>query len=77
MSKDILGFKDMHQTQIEEFMNFVAHALDLSSTLADAFEEEDVFEETKNKVENLIEMFGGHAIITGQTSPESSDLGQG
>jgi hypothetical protein len=75
--EDAVGFKDMHSAQIEEFMNFVAHALDLSSTLSDVLEEEDVFTETKNKVENLIEMFGGHAMITDQTSPESTDLEQG
>jgi hypothetical protein len=75
--EDAVGFKDMHSAQIEEFMNFVAHALDLSSTLSDVLEEEDVFTETKNKVENLIEMFGGHAMITDQTSHESTDLEQG
>lgn len=75
--EDAVGFKDMHSAQIEEFMNFVAHALDLSSTLSDVLEEEDIFTETKNQVENLIEMFGGHAMITDQTSPESSDLEQG
>ncbi|CAB4190005.1 hypothetical protein UFOVP1202_21 [uncultured Caudovirales phage] len=77
MDKGIIGIKDMHQTQIEELMNFIAHALDLSSTLADVLEEEDIFDETKNKVENLLEMFGGHAIITDQTLPESLDLEQG
>jgi hypothetical protein len=75
--EDAVGFKDMHSAQIEEFMNFVAHALDLSSTLSDVLDQEDVFTETKNQVENLIEMFGGHAMITDQTSPESTDLGQG
>ena len=75
--EDAVGFKDMHSAQIEEFMNFVAHALDLSSTLSDVLEKEDIFTETKNQVENLIEMFGGHAMITDQTLPESTDLEQG
>jgi hypothetical protein len=75
--EDAVGFKDMHKAQIKEFMDFVAYALDLSSTLSDVLKEEDIFTETKNHVENLIEMFGGHAMITDQMSPESTDLEQG
>lgn len=76
MDDKIIGFKDMHSAQVEEFMNFVAHALDISSTLADSVNEEGIFEETKSKVESLIEMFGGHAVID-QTSHVWSDLEQG
>lgn len=75
--EDIIGFKDMHPAQVKEFMNFIADALGMARALSDELEEESIFEDTKSKVESLIEMFGGQALIIDQMSPESSDLEQG
>ena len=76
MDDKIIGFKDMNQSQINELMDFICHFLDMAQALSEAIEEEDIFSEAKNKVENLIEMFGGNALI-GQTSHDLFDLGQG
>jgi len=76
MDNIIIGFKDMHQSQIDELMNFLCSSLDWAMALSEVLEEEEIFSEAKNKVESLIEMFGGNALIV-QTSLESSDLEQG
>jgi hypothetical protein len=76
MDDNIIGFKDMHQSQIDELMNFLCSSLDWAMALSEVLEEEEIFSEAKNKVESLIEMFGGNALIV-QTSLESSDLEQG
>lgn len=67
-----VGFKDMAEEQIEELLNFCCHALNIAVNYAD----DEIVEDTENMISNLIELFGGHAIID-QTSPESSDLEQG
>lgn len=77
MEENIIGFKDMHSAQIAEFMNFVAHSLDVSCTLSEETGDDSIFSETQSMVESLVEMFGGQALIIDQMSPESSDLEQG
>lgn len=73
----VIGFKDMHPAQVTEMMDFIAHFLTMADALSNAMEDEEVFLDAKNRAESLIEMFGGQALITDQTSPESSDLEQG
>jgi len=76
MDNNIIGFKDMHQSQIDELMNFLCSSLDWAMALSEVLEEEEIFSDAKNKVESLIEMFGGNALIV-QTSHHLSDLEQG
>lgn len=77
MEKDIIGFKDMHSDQITELMDFIAHSLTLANALAEEVDDEEIFDDAKSRVESLIEMLGGQALITDQTSLESTDLEQG
>lgn len=63
-----VGFKDMAEQQIDELLNFCCHALDVATNYGD----DEIAAETEEKIVNLIELFGGHAIID-QMSPESSD----
>lgn len=67
-----VGFKDMAEEQIEELLNFCCHALNV----ADNYGDDEIAVDTEEKVANLIEIFGGTAIID-RTSPESSDSEQG
>lgn len=68
-----VGFKDMAEAQVTEFMNFCCHALNLAANLMDYVDGgEEIMEETEGLVESLIEIFGGNALIL-QKSHESSD----
>lgn len=67
-----VGFKDMAEEQVEELLNFCCFALDVAVNYGD----EEVVEDTKDMISNLIEIFGGHAIID-QLPPESADSEQG
>ena len=53
-----LGFKDMHQEQVEAFMLMI-HAF---LSLADGYEDEDIFEQAKEIAEDAVILFGGHGI---------------
>jgi len=53
-----LGFKDMHPEQVEAFM-LVIHTL---LSLADGYDNEDVFEQAKEIAEDAVILFGGVGI---------------
>jgi hypothetical protein len=53
-----LGFKDMHPDQVEAFMLLIHSFL----SLADGYEDDDVFEQAKEIAEDAVILFGGHGI---------------
>lgn len=53
-----LGFKDMHPDQVEAFMLLVHSFL----SLADGYEDDDIFEQAKEIAEDAVILFGGHGI---------------
>ena len=53
-----VGFKDMHQEQIEAFLLLVHSFL----SLADGYENDDIFEQAKEIAEDAVLLFGGHGI---------------
>jgi len=59
-----LGFREMHQTQIHELLEFINMSLN-ASAMADP----DIYEEMSEKAQDLIEIFGGIQLVT-ETSLE-------
>jgi len=59
-----LGFREMHQTQIHELLDFINCSLN-----AAAMADPEVYEEMSEKAQDLIEIFGGIQIVT-ETSLE-------
>lgn len=53
-----VGFKDMHQEQLDALILMV-HAF---LSLADGYENEDVFEQAKEIAEDVVLLFGGNGI---------------
>jgi hypothetical protein len=53
-----LGFKDMHPDQVEAFMLLIHSFL----SLADGYENDDIFEQAKEIAEDAVILFGGHGI---------------
>ena len=53
-----LGFKDMHPEQVEALMLLIHSFL----SLADCYENEDIFEQAKEIAEDAVILFGGHGI---------------
>lgn len=53
-----LGFKDMHEEQVEAFLRMV----DMVITLADAFEDPEIFEQAFQVAEDAVLLFGGSGI---------------
>jgi hypothetical protein len=53
-----LGFKDMHPEQIEAFLLMVHSFL----SLADGYENDDIFEQAKEIADDAVILFGGHGI---------------
>lgn len=53
-----IGFKDMHPEQVEALMLLIHSFL----SLADGYENEDVFEQAKEIAEDAVILFGGHGI---------------
>lgn len=53
-----LGFKDMHEDQVEAFLLMVNTLL----SLADGYENEEIFESAHQIAEDAIILFGGNGI---------------
>lgn len=53
-----LGFKDMHPEQVEALMLLIHSFL----SLADGYENEDIFEQAKEIAEDAVILFGGRGI---------------
>jgi hypothetical protein len=53
-----IGFKDMHPEQVEALMLMIHSFL----SLADGYENEDIFEQAKEIAEDAVILFGGHGI---------------
>jgi len=53
-----VGFKDMHQEQVEALI-LMTHAF---LSLADGYEDEDIFEQAKEIAEDVVILFGGNGI---------------
>lgn len=53
-----IGFKDMHSEQVEALMLLIHTFL----SLADGYENEDIFEQAKEIAEDAVILFGGHGI---------------
>jgi hypothetical protein len=53
-----IGFKDMHPEQVEALMLLIHSFL----SLADGYENEDIFEQAKEIAEDAVILFGGHGI---------------
>ena len=53
-----IGFKDMHPEQVEALMLMIHSFL----SLADGYENEDIFEQAKEIAEDAVIIFGGHGI---------------
>jgi hypothetical protein len=53
-----VGFKDMHKDQREAFITLIHSLL----TLADGYENEEVFEEAHKIAEDAVLLFGGNGI---------------
>ena len=59
-----LGFREMHQTQIEMLLDFMTCSLN-----AAAMADQQVYEEMSEKAQDLVEIFGGIQLVT-ETSLE-------
>lgn len=53
-----VGFKDMHEQQVEAFMLLIQIAL----SLAEGYEDDDIFEQAKEIAEDAVVLFGGQCI---------------
>lgn len=53
-----VGFKDMHADQVEALVTLIHSLL----TLADGYENEEVFEEAHKVAEDAVLLFGGNGI---------------
>jgi hypothetical protein len=53
-----IGFKDMHPEQVEALLLMIHTFL----SLADGYENEDIFEQAKEIAEDAVILFGGHGI---------------
>ena len=53
-----LGFKDMHEDQVEAFVSLVQAVLHLADSMGD----EEIFEQAKDIAEDAVVLFGGHGI---------------
>jgi len=53
-----LGFKDMHPDQVDSLMVLIQTFL----SLADGYENEEIFEESKQIAEDVVILFGGVGI---------------
>lgn len=77
MARRAVGVKDMLPEQVAELMSFVCYSLDVAQALSEETGDPEIFEEAVSAVENLVEMFGGNAIVIHRMSHESSDQEQG
>lgn len=53
-----LGFKDMHEEQVEAFLRMI----DLSLSLAEAYDNAEVFDHALQVAEDAVILFGGNGI---------------
>jgi hypothetical protein len=53
-----LGFKDMHEQQVEAFLRLI----DVSLSLAGAMEDDDIFGQALEIAEDAVVLFGGGGI---------------
>tara|TARA_R110000803_G_scaffold85669_1_gene151963 strand:+ start:289 stop:504 length:216 start_codon:yes stop_codon:yes gene_type:complete len=54
-----LGFKQMHQMQIDSLLDFVATTINLAASIGD----EEILEEIEAQSDELIKMFGGNGLL--------------
>lgn len=54
-----LGFKDMHQMQVEAVLEVIAVTLNLASSQGP-----EVYEEAEDAVDNMVNLFGGNGVTT-------------
>lgn len=60
-----IGFKDMHEAQVKELMDFCAMSLSISEQLSDLTDDPELHELVCSSVESLVEIFGGDCVILG------------
>lgn len=53
-----VGFKDMHPEQWQAFVELIHTTL----SLADGYENEEVFSQTKELVDDVVQLFGGVGV---------------
>ena len=53
-----VGFKDMHQEQVDA-LTLMVHAF---LSLADGYENEDIFDQAKEIADDVVILFGGNGI---------------
>ena len=53
-----LGFKDMHDLQVETFMEFVAMAVNLATMTEDP----DIIDDVTEYADELVKLFGGNGV---------------
>ena len=61
-----LGFKQMHQMQIDSLLDFVATTINLAASIGD----EEILEEIEAQSDELIKMFGGKGLFVTVTTGE-------
>ena len=54
-----LGFKEMHQMQIDSLLDFVATTINIAASIGD----EEILEEIEAQSDELIKMFGGNGLL--------------
>ena len=54
-----LGFKQMHQMQIDSLLDFVATTINIAASIGD----EEILEEIEAQSDELIKMFGGNGLL--------------
>jgi hypothetical protein len=54
-----LGFKQMHQMQIDSLLDFGATTINLAASIGD----EEILEEIEAQSDELIKMFGGNGLL--------------
>ena len=54
-----LGFREMHEAQIAELVEFIEHSINVS-----AMADPEIYEEMCEKAQDLIEIFGGIQMVT-------------
>lgn len=59
-----LGFREMHDDQVQAFVEFMQCSLDCA-----AMADPEIYEEMYEKVQDLVQLFGGQQLVT-QTSLE-------
>jgi hypothetical protein len=61
-----VGFKEMHQMQIDAVVNYIATCINLAASLEDP----DILAEVEDESDELIKLLGGkglHVAVTGET----------